>query len=127
MLEPDNWRISRVYLRGLDLFNSGFYWESHVEFESLWIAADRRGVVAMFLKGLIKLAAAGVKQLEGVPEGVKNHSGRAADHWREVRQGMAGDEETFLGLELPALIELAETIHINGWPPRPPILLPRES
>src|SRR5437016_2466045 len=54
-LDPDRWLRSRTYLYGLDLFNAGYYWESHVEFESLWLAADRKGVVADFLKGLIKL------------------------------------------------------------------------
>src|SRR4051812_21882207 len=33
-LDPDQWMRNRVYLRGLDLFNAGYYWESHVEFES---------------------------------------------------------------------------------------------
>jgi len=62
----------------IDLFNGGYYWESHVALESLWIACGRKGIVADFLKGLIKLAAAGVKGLEGKPEGVKSHSGRAS-------------------------------------------------
>ena len=34
--------------------------KSHVAWESLWMACGRKGAVADFLKGLIKLAAAGV-------------------------------------------------------------------
>src|SRR6056297_3830625 len=45
----------------MDLFNHGFYWESHEAWESLWHAFERCGRQANFVKGLIKLAAAGVK------------------------------------------------------------------
>jgi hypothetical protein len=54
-----------MYLRGIDLFNHGFYWESHEAWEAVWISAGRRGSVADFLKALIKVAAAGVKAREG--------------------------------------------------------------
>lgn len=47
-----------MYLRGIDLFNHGFYWESHEAWEAVWISAGRRGSVADFLKALIKVAAA---------------------------------------------------------------------
>lgn len=33
-LDPKRWQESRTYLYGLDLFNAGFYWESHVAFEA---------------------------------------------------------------------------------------------
>src|SRR5207244_2594710 len=107
-LGPEDWPASRPYLRGLDLFNCRYYWESHVEFESLWLACGRTGTVATFLKGLIKLAAAGVKHLEGKPEGVRSHAGRAADHWRGVARGLDAGQEFVLGLRPRALIGLAE-------------------
>jgi hypothetical protein len=118
-ISPDDWRDSRAYLRGLDLFNAGYYWESHVEFESLWAACGRRGDVAGFLKGLIKLAAAGVKHREGVPRGVRSHATGAAGHWRRLECA-----ETFLGFRLGELIELADTIARDGWPEPAPLLLP---
>jgi hypothetical protein len=55
----------RAYLRGIDLFNFGYWWESHEAWEGLWRACGRRGPAADFLKGLIKLAAAGVKASTG--------------------------------------------------------------
>src|SRR5262245_50212565 len=61
-IDPANWSASRDYLYGFDLFNHGFFWEAHEAWEGLWHAAGRVGFVADFLKGLIKLAAAGVKQ-----------------------------------------------------------------
>ena len=119
-VEPERWPECRPYLYGIDLFNAGYYWECHVAWESLWLACGRKGVVADFLKGLIKLAAAGVKALEGRPEGVKSHSGRAVELWRKTIQS---GQEAFMGFRIRQLIDLAEMIHQNGWPAQPPILM----
>src|SRR5947209_12136345 len=59
--DPADWRSLESFLYGVDLLNNGFYWEAHESWELLWHACGRRGVTADFLKGLIKLAAAGVK------------------------------------------------------------------
>ena len=120
---PERWQESRPYLFGIDLFNGGFYWESHVAWESLWLACGRKGVVADFLKGLIKLAAAGVKSLEGKPEGVKSHSCRAAELWREVRSSMGKEHELFMGLRIGELIGVMEEICQNGWLSHQPQLM----
>ena len=69
-----NWSASPAYLRGLALFNAGYYWEAHEAWESLWHAHGRRGAVAMVIQALIKLAAAGVKVREGRPGGVRSHA-----------------------------------------------------
>jgi hypothetical protein len=122
-LDPERWQASKAYLYGLDLFNAGFFWESHVEWESLWLAAGRKGAVADFLKGLIKLAAVGVKHREGKPAGVRSHARRAAELWRAVSRG--GEEGCWCGLRLEKLIELAEAISRDGWPAQPPRLLPQ--
>jgi hypothetical protein len=91
-IDPDNWQQSRDYLRAIDLFNHGFYWEAHEAWERLWHAAGRTGSLADFLKGLIKLAAAGVKVREGKPRGVANHAANAAALFLQV------DGDRFLGL-----------------------------
>ena len=119
--EPAQWQESRPYLYGIDLFNGGYYWESHVAWESLWMTYGRKGIVADFLKGLIKLAAAGVKALEGRPEGVKSHSGRAVELWRGVIQT---EQDLFMGLKISELIDLAKEIYGNGWPAKPLALIP---
>jgi hypothetical protein len=59
--DPDQWPLCRAYLYGVDLFNHGYYWEAHEAWEALWHACGRTGSTGWFLKGLIKLAAAGVK------------------------------------------------------------------
>jgi hypothetical protein len=95
-LDPTNWQHSEVYLYGIDLFNHGFYWEAHEAWESLWHAAGRTGIVADFLKGLIKLAAAGVKSLEENSTGVARHCNRAIDLLRSISTG----QDYFCGIDL---------------------------
>jgi uncharacterized protein len=43
--------------RGIELFNSGRYWESHEAWEVAWMP-DRKGPDSGFYKGLIQVAAA---------------------------------------------------------------------
>jgi len=116
-VEPEKWRESRPYLYGIDLFNGGYFWESHVAWESLWMAFGRKGMVADFLKGLIHLAAAGVKALEGKPEGVRSHSGRAAELFRRVIR----TTDHLMGFRVMELLTVAEEIHDKGWPSLPPL------
>jgi hypothetical protein len=118
-LDSYRWRECQPYLYGIDLFNAGYYWEAHAEWESLWLEAGRRGPVADFLKGLIQLAAAGVKEREGIPAGRVGHACRAAELWRSLPDvPMAG----FFPL---TLIALAEACRLT-WPAPPPQLVPSE-
>lgn len=73
------------YLRGVTLFNAGYYWEAHEVWEGLWHAYGRRGVLADVIKALIKLAAAGVKVREGQEHGVRVHAQRAAQLFASAR------------------------------------------
>ena len=43
-------------LRGIELFNSGLYWEAHEVWEEEW-TPDRKGRDSGFYKGLIQVAA----------------------------------------------------------------------
>ena len=70
---------SPAFRRAVQLFRHGYYWEAHEEWESVWHAVGRRGPVADLLKGLIKLAAAGVKAREGNTDGVRRHARRAVE------------------------------------------------
>lgn len=78
-LDPSHWHASEVYRYGVDLFNHGYYWEAHEAWESLWLAAGRSGPVAMWLKTLIKLAAAMVKIRTGNAAGGRRHALRAQE------------------------------------------------
>jgi hypothetical protein len=56
------WRNSQDYRFAVDLFNFGFWWESHELFEAFWHASGRRTPEGRFFQGLIQLAAAHLKR-----------------------------------------------------------------
>ena len=107
----DEGRNCREFLRGIELFDHGYYWEAHESWEAVWNALGRRGREADFVKGLIKLAAAGVKAREGRPEGVARHARRAAELLRTVAVD-ADDSKShsFWGMSLAELIRAAEKL-----------------
>jgi hypothetical protein len=101
------WGCSEHYRRGLALFNAGYYWEAHEAWEALWHAHGRAGPTAALLKGLIKLAAAGVKVRQGQPRGVATHARRAGVLFEEVRKACGPSR---LGLDLEQLAGHARDI-----------------
>ena len=58
------------FLRGVELFNAGYYWEAHEAGKRSGTRTAARVRSADVLKALIKLAAAGVKVREGQEHGV---------------------------------------------------------
>ena len=106
--DPDRPFSSAAFLRGIDLFNLGYYWEAHEVWESLWHACGRSGPTADFLKGLIKLAAAGVKSREGNVAGVRRHAERARELFQETTRATGRTE--ILALHLPTLTARAQLL-----------------
>lgn len=88
------------YLFGLDLFNHGYYWESHVWWEALWNKAGRKGPLADFLKGLIKISAAGVKFKLGSLDPTRGHIDRAI----ELLEPLEKEYGAYCGLDLNKVI-----------------------
>ncbi|HEY2148520.1 MAG TPA: hypothetical protein VGH32_11320, partial [Pirellulales bacterium] len=68
------------------------------------------GAVADFIKGLIKLAAAGVKAREGRLDGVRSHARRAAELFSRVQDQLGPEPTLYFGLSLPRLIEWANDV-----------------
>jgi hypothetical protein len=110
------WADSKEYLRGVELFNAGYYWEAHEAWESLWHAHGRKGATADVLKGLIKLAAAGLKVRQNQPRGVVTHTRRAAEAFEKARDA---DGRYQLGLDLTEWI--ARSLGLASDPPRDPM------
>jgi len=108
--EPRRWSECRSFLRGIDLFNHGYYWEAHEEWEAVWNAEKRRGPVADFFKGLIVLACAGVKAREGRAEGVRRLSERAAELFCQTGQTRVTTNGTDMGLSLEQLVQNAQQL-----------------
>ncbi len=95
---PENNNFLRY---SLDLYNHGYFWESHVYFEALWNAHGRTGSVADFLKGMIKLGAAGVKLQINQPTNAHVHFLRAKELFESV---MNAEGSNFLGFDLGDII-----------------------
>jgi len=111
-LDPRKWDESRTYLRAFQLFDHGYYWEAHEAWEQLWIAAGRQGPVGALLKGLIKLAAAGVKVRQGVHHQVPLFGARAAAHFRQAHQ-LCGQEQ-LAGLRFADLLAFCAYLEREG-------------
>ncbi|WPU66761.1 DUF309 domain-containing protein [Peredibacter starrii] len=104
-IDLDHPEQSEFLRYSLDLYNAQYFWESHVYLEALWNAHGRVGSVADFLKGLIKLGAAGVK--------VKiNQKASAIDHLLRAKEllSMVMEKEgsLFLGFNLEKIIDLID-------------------
>ncbi len=100
-LTPENWADNRTFLLALDYFNSGYYWEAHEEWERLWRVSGPESTVGRFLRGLIKLAAAGVKVREYSIHGVRRHAASAGEVFADVAAEVGTDR--FCGLEFTTL------------------------
>jgi uncharacterized protein len=105
--DPNRWRDCPPYLFGVDLFNHGYYWEAHEAWEAVWNACGRSGIAANFIKGLIKLAAAGVKIREGRPPGARTHAQRAAELFQSVAEKLPPEQTRYFGLSLPWLVGIS--------------------
>ena len=55
-VERDAWSGNTAYLRGVDLFNRGWWWEAHEVWETLWKESR-----SDYYQGLIQMAAALIK------------------------------------------------------------------
>jgi hypothetical protein len=114
-LDPARWRDCAEYRWGIDLFNAGYYWEAHEAWESVWHAVGREGGVADFLKGLIKLTAAGVKLYEGRPAGVTRHLRRAAALLEGATREPV-DATVIAGLDLSNILTAIELLELTTLP-----------
>ena len=100
--EPDDWQRNELYLYGVDLFNHGYWWEAHAEWEMLWQATERRDDAGWFLQGLIQVAAALVQLRAGRVEGARKLAGKVGANLRRVTS-------PFMGLDVEAFADTIES------------------
>lgn len=94
---PGNWRDCDTYLYGIDLFNYGYWWESHEALEAVWKAAGYSETdCGYFLQGLIQLAAAQLKRFIGQHVGARKLT-------TEGLEKMARVAGVFLGIDVARL------------------------
>lgn len=113
-LDESSYAINDSYLFAIDLFNHGYYWEAHEEWERLWHRAGRTGPTADFLKGLIKMAAAGVKLREGRVAGVRQHGNRSAELLQHAATADGQACDTMFGLSLAEICSFAKELARNA-------------
>jgi hypothetical protein len=65
VFRPEQWRASEDYRYAVDLYNFGYWWESHEVFEGLWCAVGKTSEQGNFFQALIDLAAANLKLTTG--------------------------------------------------------------
>lgn len=98
-IDLGRWWQDPAFQRGYELFDAGYYWEAHDAWESIWHALGRRGAEADLVKGLIKLAAAGVKVRQRQPSGVRTHALGAAALLETLRAADASGQFRWIDLE----------------------------
>jgi hypothetical protein len=78
------WRTCEAYQKGLWLFNQGYYWEAHEEWEPVWKLMGRHSLEGLHLQGLIKVAAAAIKIRQGHAKPARSLLTQAAKHFERV-------------------------------------------
>jgi hypothetical protein len=92
-----DWAANADYLYGIDLFNYGYFWESHVWFEAFWNAHGRKTPQAMILQSYIKVAAAGIKFQQGLDTAAIGHMARGSELAMAANQGVS--ESVIFGID----------------------------
>ena len=100
--ENSQWQSCNAYLYGIDLFNHGYWWEAHETLEAVWVAAGRQTQTGIFIQGLIQVAVAHLKKLQG------HHD--LAKHMATVGlEKMKRTQGTCLGIEVSAFCDTVES------------------
>ena len=100
-LIASQWAENATYLLALDYFNYGFYWEAHDTWERLSRVTGPDTLPGRFLKGLVKMGAAGLKVREQSVHGVRRHAASAGEVFADVAAECG--EDYYCGLELTML------------------------
>lgn len=112
--EAAAWRSSRLYLFGIDLYNLGYFWESHEAFEALWHAAGEASPEKRFFQAIIQVAASNLKYFMGADSAGRALAERALAKLSDI-------PAAFMGLDVGALrAELAA--RAAGDRKEPPLL-----
>lgn len=114
-LEARAWKSSRTYLFGVDLYNLGYFWESHEMFEALWHAAASGSPEKQFFQAIIQLAASNLKYFMGAES-----AGRALGERALLKLSDLPDD--FMGVDVSALRREVEARIAGGAQEPAPVL-----
>jgi uncharacterized protein len=105
-------------LRGVELFNSGRFWEAHEVWEEEW-TPDRKGPDSSFYKGLIQVAA-------GCLHYTRRNRRGAVNKWRSGAEYLRPYLPTHKGISLAPLVETVDAFLARMRDPSwPELVMPR--
>ena len=107
-IDNKNYKNNTDYLFAIDLINHGYYWESHVYFEAIWHAHNRRGNVANYCKAMVKISAGAIKYKQGRINSATRLFNGAVDIFNNLPNTF------FLGIKINELIEISENWIYQG-------------
>jgi pterin-4a-carbinolamine dehydratase len=108
ILNEHNFKKHSEFLYGIDLFNAGYFWETHEVLEDVWNQAGRKSELARAVQSIIFFAAAKLKQL-------KNDNKSATKHFASAKSYMPSEYKKFLGINLEQyFLEIEKNEHNNG-------------
>lgn len=94
------WRENEEYLYGVDLYNHGFFWESHEAWEGLWLKCESVDETQrQFLQALIQLSAATLKIAMKQPTGLEKLAKIGSERLLTIAKDIDG---RYMGLDLTA-------------------------
>lgn len=110
---------SEAFHHGVDLYNHGFPWEAHEEWEPLWFALPRDRPDRVLLQGLIHVAAAAIKARTHGPRVACELVASACEYLAQAHSEV---------LDVPALIAAlhAWSRDVSAPPPRLVLTRPAE-
>ena len=98
------WSQNTTYLYGIDLYNSGYFWEAHEVWEPVWMRSAGNSRERIVVQGLIQLSNACLKLLMERPEA----AARLLVIAREKIIDAARPAPVMMGLELdPLSVQIA--------------------
>lgn len=114
MFGEATWQDADRYLYAIDLFNHGYWWETHEILEDIWNDVGPRTPVGLFIQGLIQIAASLIKKTQSFHNGAN----------RLAQKGLTKinmHTGIFLGVDVEAL-RLDTTAFVSGDTTDPPII-----
>lgn len=99
-IPPQNWCQNEAYLYGVDLYNYSYWWEAHEAWEAVWNTAPSSSPYAMFMQGLIQIAAAFIKRHMRILPGVRKLSVTGRNKLRYVLESGEVEAGFYMGLDL---------------------------
>ncbi|MGH9841006.1 MAG: DUF309 domain-containing protein [Blastocatellia bacterium] len=100
------------YLRGIELFNDGRYFECHEAWETIWLRAT--GVEREFLHAMIQIAAALLHHERGNGKG-------AASVYQRAKRRLQSLPPVTMNLDTPAFVKRLEAFFTENAETRSPM------